>query len=88
MALSKLTSVAKSVAKKLLAIVVSSKDSIADLRAYEPLMDGQQISLLGHTVKGVGGGKFWHDASDTTSTDNNGTVIVTSKGERWKRQKK
>jgi len=87
MALSKLTSVAKSVAKKLLAIVVSSKDSIADLRAYEPLMGGQQISLLGHTVKGVGGGKFWHDASDTTSTDNNGTVIVTSKGKRWKRQK-
>jgi len=86
MALSKLTSIAKSVAKKLLSIVVSSKDSIADLRAYEPLIDGQQISLLGHTVKGVGGGKFFHDASDTTSSDNNGTVIVTSKGERWKRE--
>ena len=87
MALSKLTSVAKSVARRLLQVVVSSKDSVQVLRDYEPLISGQQISVLGHTISGVGGGTFYYDASDTTSADNNGTVIVTSKGERWKRPK-
>ena len=87
MALSKLTSVAKSVARRLLQVVVSSKDSVQDLRDYEPLISGQQISVLGHTISGVGGGTFYYDASDTTSADNNGTVIVTSKGGRWKRIK-
>lgn len=32
-----------------------------------------------------GGGQWFHDASDSTSTDNTGTVIVTSGGKRFKR---
>jgi len=64
---------------------IKEANTVAHLRTIEPLMNGQQIDLLGHTIAGIGGGKFWHDASDTTSADNNGTVIVTSKGGRWKR---
>lgn len=65
-----------------------SIDNIVDLKAFEPLVDGQQIELLGHTVAGIGGGPFYFDASDTTSADNNGTVIVTPGGKRWKRPEK
>lgn len=32
-----------------------------------------------------GGGIFVWDATDTSSTDNNGTVIVANNGKRWKR---
>tara|TARA_R110002126_G_scaffold98571_1_gene229501 strand:- start:244 stop:2508 length:2265 start_codon:yes stop_codon:yes gene_type:complete len=60
-------------------------NTIADLRALIPTTDGQQVALLGHTLAGIGGGTFYYDASDTTSADNNGTVIVTAGGERWKR---
>ena len=31
-------------------------------------------------------GNFKYDSSDTTSTDNGGTIIVSSNGKRWKRQ--
>lgn len=65
---------------------VLSVGTIADLRNLEPTVDGQQINLLGHTVAGVGGGVFYYDASDTTSADNNGTIIITSSGKRWKRK--
>lgn len=61
-------------------------DTIVDLRAYEPAYDGQQILLLGHTTPGQGGGVFYADFSDTTSVDNNGTIIVTPNGRRWKRK--
>jgi hypothetical protein len=33
-----------------------------------------------------GGGCFIYDASDTTSADNHGTIIVDAAGRRWKRQ--
>lgn len=65
---------------------ISGEDTIADLRNLEPLFDGQQIELLGHTVAGIGGGIFYADFSDTTSPDDNGTVIVTPGGRRWKRK--
>lgn len=55
-------------------------------RKLAPTVDGQLYELLGHTNKGVGGGLFYYDAKDTTSTDNNGTVIVTESGRRLKRQ--
>ena len=60
-------------------------DTVEALRLKEPTTDGQQISLLGHTSSGIGGGEFYFDATDTTSSDNNGTIIVTSGGSRWKR---
>ena len=66
---------------------ISVVDTISLLRSFEPLEDGQQISLLGHTLPGIGGGEFYYDASDTTSADNNGTIIVTTGDKRWKRQK-
>lgn len=58
--------------------------TVADLRLLEPVADGQQVNLLGHTLAGAGGGVFWYDSSDTTSADNDGTVIVTAGGNRWK----
>jgi len=59
--------------------------TIADLRALEPTAANQQVDLLGHTDPGVGGGPWWHDATDITTPDNNGTVIVTPGNKRWKR---
>jgi len=59
--------------------------TIADLRALEPTAANQQVDLLGHTNPGLGGGLWWHDATDITTPDNNGTVIVTAGGKRWKR---
>ena len=64
---------------------VSTVDKVSDLRDIEPTQDGQQISLLGHTYAGVGGGNWYYDESDTTTIDNNITVVVTSLGARWKR---
>lgn len=61
-------------------------DTIADLRLFEPGQDKQHKNVVGHTVAGLGGGLFWHDASDTTSADDNGYVIVTTNGKRWKRK--
>ena len=58
---------------------------VTALRLREPQYSGQSIELAGHTVFGVGGGTFVHDASDTTSADDNGVVIVTVGGARWKR---
>lgn len=66
-------------------LFIRNVNTIADLRNLEPLIDGQQLSLLGHTNPGLGGGTFYYDASDTTSADNNGTTIVTAGAKRWKR---
>ncbi|MBL4940047.1 MAG: hypothetical protein JKY81_00120 [Colwellia sp.] len=60
-------------------------DTIALLGQEEPTVNLQSILLNGHTNAGIGGGEFFFDASDTTSADNNGTIIVTSGGKRWKR---
>lgn len=65
---------------------VSGVDTIADLRALEPLFDGQQIELLGHTIAGIGGAIYYADFSDTTSLDNGRTVIVTTGGRRWRKR--
>lgn len=49
------------------------------LRAYTGRATGVRI-----TTPGVAG-TFWRDASDTTSADNSGTIIVDGSGRRWKR---
>lgn len=59
--------------------------TIAALRALEPAFDGQQVELLGHTVKGIGGGVFYHDAA-SVAADDNGVTIVTPGGKRWVRK--
>lgn len=63
---------------------VTAIATIAILRTTEPVYNGQIITLLGHTTAGVGGGDFRHDLSDTSTDDNNFT-IVTAGGKRWKR---
>ena len=45
-----------------------------------------QVVLKINYVAGDGGGLFRYDASDTTTADNGGTVIVDAAGNRWKRQ--
>lgn len=59
--------------------------TIADLRNLEPVFDGQQCELLGHTVAGVGGGMFYADYS-SSAADDNGAVVVTVGGQRWVRK--
>jgi hypothetical protein len=45
-----------------------------------------QVILKTNYVAGDGGGLFRYDASDTTTADNGGTVIVDAASRRWKRQ--
>jgi|688.fasta_scaffold19843_16 hypothetical protein len=45
-----------------------------------------QVMLKNNWVAGDEGGLFRYDASDTTTADNSGTVIVDAAGNRWKRQ--
>ena len=65
---------------------------IAMLRTIEPERDQQKIFVDFHTtgmkptVSGdTGGGLFVADFTDSTSADDNGMVIVTAGGKRWKR---
>jgi hypothetical protein len=44
------------------------------------------VRLSYNHVEGDGGGVFYYDASDTTTADNGGTVIVDAASKRWKRQ--
>lgn len=46
---------------------------------------GGKVQTLGYYTAGDGGsGLYYYDASDTTSTDNGGTVIVANDGGIWK----
>lgn len=45
-----------------------------------------QVMLKQNWAAGDGGGLFRYDASDTTTADDGGTVIVDAAGNRWKRQ--
>lgn len=58
-------------------------DSIADLRNSTENVEHIVLSYYGDDVGG--GGRFWLDASDTTSSDNGGSVIVRTDGARMKR---
>lgn len=49
------------------------------LRAY--IGSAIQVRITGNGIAGF----FYRDDADTTSTDNGGTVIVSSNGKRWKR---
>jgi hypothetical protein len=44
------------------------------------------ITISRNYVAGDGGGAFRLDSTDTSSADNNGTIIVDAAGNRWKRQ--
>lgn len=59
--------------------------TIAALSTATPANGGLAF-VLGYLSNGDGGeGQFWYDASDTTTADNGGTVIVATRGVRWKR---
>ena len=62
-------------------------NDVTALRAYEPVVDEEQVWIRGHTQPGKGGSGFYYDASDSTSADDGGYVFVTPGGKRWKRQK-
>jgi hypothetical protein len=67
-------------------ILFRSVDSIASLRTLAGSSHDRAyvVSYYGIGTPG-GGGPFYKDPNDTTSTDNGGTVIVGSDGTRWKR---
>lgn len=59
-------------------------DTIASLRGLSATRN-QRAFVLGYYAKGDGGGgHYWADASDTTSTDNGGDIIVAADGTRWR----
>jgi hypothetical protein len=59
--------------------------SVAALRALLKISVGQHAFVTGYYASGDGGGgSYWRDASDTTSLDNGGTLIVAADGGRWK----
>lgn len=59
-------------------------DSIGALRALNHALYTRAF-VTGYYLAGDGGGgDYWYDPSDTTSTDNGGTIIVASDGGCWK----
>lgn len=57
---------------------------LAGIPAPVVVPDGQIFETAGRTAKGIGGGRFYYDASDTTTADNLGTVRVDGQGRRFK----
>ncbi|MCU7179281.1 hypothetical protein J3T23_15660 [Salmonella enterica] len=60
--------------------------TIDNLRAIEPTVESQLINVIEHSDGvGIGGGFFEYDSIDNTSADDDGMIIVTPSGKRWKR---
>lgn len=60
-------------------------NSIAELKALNH-NNVKNALVTGYRAKGDGGnGYFYYDATDTTSADNGGTIIVATDNARWKR---
>ncbi|HAI1440562.1 TPA: hypothetical protein HIT88_004910 [Escherichia coli] len=56
------------------------------LRLIEPTIESQLINVIEHSDGvGIGGGFFEYDSTDNTSEDDDGMIIVTPGGKRWKR---
>jgi len=64
----------------------SKADTFADLRTIEPVFENQVITLIGHTVAGVGGGTFRAVLDASGLTDDNGVTAVTTGGAGWIRE--
>lgn len=62
--------------------------SIAALRASTTTTaPNPTVYVIGYRTGADGGeGPFWYNASDTTSSDNGGTIIVDTSGRRWYRE--
>lgn len=68
----------------LTAVTGATVNSIAVLRTVVA-SSRPSVFVLGYYAPGDGGGgRYFYDAADTTSTDNGGTVIVGASGARWK----
>ncbi|HGN9440489.1 TPA: phage tailspike protein [Proteus mirabilis] len=66
--------------------IIGRVPDIETLRRLEPRSDKEVVSLIEHTLgSNVGAGWFQSDYSDSSSSDDNGTIIVTQQGKRWKR---
>ncbi|MCM2971579.1 hypothetical protein [Larsenimonas suaedae] len=63
---------------------VITVENVEKLRAYEPEAEKQIVQVLYHTYPYCGGGRFVA-SGDTKSADDNGMIIVTKGGCRWKR---
>lgn len=59
-------------------------NSIAELKALDKTSKSYAYVLGYYTPGDGGGGLYWLDATDTTSADNLGTIIVATDGGRWK----
>lgn len=61
-------------------------DSVASLRLLKKSTPSKQAFATAHTAshQGFGGGVYRLDVSDTTSADNDATIIVSGDGGRWK----
>ena len=67
-----------------LSTIAATVSSIAALRALSKTAT-QEAAVLGYYSSGDGGGgQYWYDASDNSTVDNGGTVIVASDAGRWK----
>lgn len=67
-----------------LSTIAATVLSIAALRALSKT-SVQEAAVLGYYSSGDGGGGiYWYDASDNSTVDNGGTVIVAADGGRWK----
>lgn len=61
-----------------------TRDSIAELKQIDK-NKYQRAFIFGYYSKGDGGGgEYYFDATDITSVDNGGTIIVANDGARWK----
>jgi len=59
-------------------------DSIATLKALDKTKFTRAFVTGYYAAGDGGGGAYWYDASDATSADNGGTIIVAADNGRWK----
>lgn len=65
---------------------IQTVKAVAELRLLSSASPSKSAFALGHTLPMVGGGHYDLDPSDSTSADNDATVIVAEDGGRWKLQ--
>lgn len=73
-------------AQEFLANVNRVADSIAQLRVLDHTKYTRAFVTGYYAAHDGGGGAYQYDASDTSSADNGGTIIVATDGGRWKLQ--
>lgn len=62
----------------------ASVSNIEELRLFEPSSDGECVNLICHTA-GISGGGIFRYVKECIEDDDDGFVIVTTLGRRWKR---